>query len=460
MTEESATTLTHRIAARAAQARWSDLPQDVKQLARLALLDWVGVTLGGMGEPLVRILRGECETCIAQPASGAHVLGTSSLIPLHAAALVNGAAGHALDHDDVHPLVGHPSVPILAALFAVGEPAGVSGDELLCAYVAGYEASCALGAALGPRHYAAGYHSTSTIGTIGAAVACARLLRLDATATRIAIGLAATQAAGLKLHFGTMAKPFHAGCAAHDGLRAARLAACGFSAGLDALDGPTGFVEMYGGGVGKGAALQAALTAFNLRANLFKLHAACYLTHAAIESALALRRDSRFAVDAVESVRVFASPSIESVCNIAFPRTGLELKFSIASMVAMVLDGQSTTAAASFSDGQAARLAELPLRQCTSVALEPGRTPWRTRVEVTLRGGDVLAAEHDSSEPEADLEALRGKLLAKFRATTGVPIHPERLVRALLEMDQVPDIRAVVDLMKDTSMTPLEESPT
>lgn len=110
------------------------------------------------------------------------MLGTSSLVPLHAAALVNGAAGHALDHDDVHPLVGHPSVPI-------------GGDELQCAYVVGYEASSALGAALGPRHYAAGYHSTLTIDTIRTAVACARLLRLDSTATRITIGLAATQAA-------------------------------------------------------------------------------------------------------------------------------------------------------------------------------------------------------------------------------------------------------------------------
>ncbi len=132
---------------------------------------------------------------------------------------MNGAAGHALDFDDTHMAMGgHPSAPIIPAILALAETTGASGRDVLEAIVVGVEAECRLGAIIGAQHYVVGFHSTGTIGTFGAAAACAHMLRLDEGGWLCALGLAGTQAAGLKSGFGTMAKPLHAGRAASNGL--------------------------------------------------------------------------------------------------------------------------------------------------------------------------------------------------------------------------------------------------
>src|SRR5262249_14371887 len=153
-----------------------------------------------------------------------------------------GAAAHALDYDDVNVAIpGHPSVAILPGLLALAERQRASGRDVSTAFVAGYETACRIGIALLPGHYHLGFHATGTIGSLGAAAACARLLGLSAMARAAALGIAATQAAGLKAQFGTMCKPFHAGKAAQNGLLAARLAARGFTSRDDILECAQGF---------------------------------------------------------------------------------------------------------------------------------------------------------------------------------------------------------------------------
>ena len=137
------------------------------------------------------------------------------------AALVNGTASHALDFDDVNmAILGHPTVAVLPGLLALAEETGATQREILVAFVAGYDVACRTGALMSPSHYGHGFHATATVGSIGAAAACARLLRLDAEATATAYGIAATMASGLKSMFGTMCKPLHAGRAAQNGLQA------------------------------------------------------------------------------------------------------------------------------------------------------------------------------------------------------------------------------------------------
>ncbi len=239
---------------------------------------WCGILLDEMAE--------------AGGTAQASVIGHRVRLPALAAALVNGAAGHALDYDDVNlAMPGHPSVAILPGLLALAELKGSTGRELITAFVAGYETACRIGLALQPGHYALGFHSTATIGSFGAAAACARLLALDGEQTAMALGIAGTQGAGLKSQFGTMCKPFHAGKASQNGLMAARLALRGFSSRPDFLECEQGFAATHGPDFSPEAALATPANGFHLFANLFKYHAACYMTHAPIECARQVRHD-------------------------------------------------------------------------------------------------------------------------------------------------------------------------
>jgi 2-methylcitrate dehydratase PrpD len=214
-----ATDLTRAIAEQAAAVDYNALPETVRALARQCVLDYYGVALAGSDDPLVAILLDEFSE--AGGAGQAGIIGHAARLPVLSAALVNGAIGHALDYDDVNlAMPGHPSVAILPGLLALAEQRRSSGSEVIAAFVAGYETACRIGMALRPGHYNLGFHATGTVGAFGAAAACARLLGLDADATAQALGIAGTQAAGLKSQFGTMCKPFHAGKASQNASRA------------------------------------------------------------------------------------------------------------------------------------------------------------------------------------------------------------------------------------------------
>src|SRR2546426_2224926 len=185
--------LTLAIAEGASALAYADLPAPVRALARQCVLDYLGVGLAGAADPLVRILLDEVTEAAGTPQ--ASIIGHETRLPAVSAALVNGAAAHALDYDDVNmAMPGHPSVAILPGLLALAELRGSSGREVITAFVAGYETACRIGAALQPGHYNLGFHSTGTVGSFGAAAACARLLGLDGEETAMALGIAGTQA--------------------------------------------------------------------------------------------------------------------------------------------------------------------------------------------------------------------------------------------------------------------------
>src|ERR1700751_4784067 len=275
--------LPRRRPGQASGCRYDDLPAPVRELARQCVLDYLGVALAGAQDLLVQSLLDEMAG--AGGSTQASIIGHSVRLPMLSAAMVNGSAAHALDYDDVNmAMPGNPSVSILPGLLALAEFKCSSGREVVTAFVAGYETACRVGAALQPGHYNLGFHSTGTVGCFGAAAACARLLGLDAEATAAALGIAGTQAAGLKSQFGTMCKPFHAGKAAQSGLLAARLAARGVFSRPGLVECEQGFALTHGPDFRPEAALAEPPGGFYIFANLFKYHAACYLTHGPIES--------------------------------------------------------------------------------------------------------------------------------------------------------------------------------
>src|SRR5437764_12208147 len=355
------TDLTRALAERASAVTYDSLPEPVRGLARQCVLDYYGVALAGADDPLAAILLDELTEAGGAPQAG--VIGHKVRVPALSAALVNGAIGHALGYADGNlAMPGHPSVAILPGLLALAEERRSSGREVIAAFVAGYETACRVGMAMRPGHYGRGFHATGTVGAFGAAAACARLLGLDADATAQALGIAGTQAAGLKSQFGTMCKPFHAGKAAQNGLLAARLAARGFSSRPDLVECEQGFALTHSPDFHPEKALAEPAGGFHSFGNLFKYHAACYLTHGPIEAARAVREQGA-ALEQIARITLKLDSSCDRVCNIAAPSDGLESKFSLRQTVAMALAGVDTASLDTYSAATASDPALVALRE-------------------------------------------------------------------------------------------------
>ena len=405
--------------ATASLARWIAEPGDDVPTARAvtaakhALLDWVGVTLAGAREPLTGHLtkdaldNGESGTCV--------LVGQRYKVSPAFAALINGAASHALDYDDVNMRMrGHPSVTILPALFAIAQNRVISGARFLDAFIAGTEAACIVGEMMGSEHYERGFHTTATVGTIAAASAVARMLELSESQSANAIGLAATQAAGLQASFGTMAKPLHAGKAAMNGLLAARLAAHGFTGSSTALEGSQGLGVTQSATFAERAIRADTSDPFGIEQNVYKYHAACYYTHSAIECALSLKQQHAFSPDRIKAVTVYLSPNQLKVCDITSPSTGLEVKFSIRHLVAMALLGVETGQPDVYTQELAANAALGHLRGRVTTAPFPFERRTASKVAIELDTGDVLEENRDVGVPMSDLDQQERSLRSKF----------------------------------------------
>jgi 2-methylcitrate dehydratase PrpD len=422
--------------------QYDDVPEEAREVGRQCLLDFLGCALAGAREEPTEILI----AAVAGPeaSSAAALIGRAERASRLTAALVNGTAAHALDYDDTHAAMnGHPTAPVLPALLALADDE-VDGRRFLTALVAGIELECRLGARLGGRHYAIGFHATGTLGTFGAVAACAHLLGLDEDAWLRAIGIAGSEAAGIKAAFGTMTKPLHAGRAASAGALAALLAAGGFTAPPDVLETAQGFAETHAGAVPE--RLEDVAARFLIRETLFKYHAACYLTHAAIEAAGRLRVEHALDPRAIESVIVTVAPSLLGVCNIQAPTTGLEGKFSLRATTALALLGEDTGAIATYADAKIRDEAVVRLRDRVSVEVERERSPMRARVVVTA-AGRRLEDEVDTGVPAADLAAQRCRLRKKFDGLAGAALGAERageLAETALAVDRLSSIRDLV----------------
>ena len=403
---------TQALAQRITETHFDALSGEAATVASQALLDFLGVTLAGAGEPLATMLQAQIADEGGHPQ--ASVLGTALSASVRQAALANGAAGHAHDYDDVHDaMIGHPTVPVAPAVLALAEHLGSSGADLIAAYCAGVDTECILGRYAGPSHYARGWHATATLGSLGAAAASARLLGLDVEHTAAALGIAATQAAGLKSQFGTMCKPLHAGHAAATGVEAAQLAARGFTSRPDVLEAHQGFMSTLSDSASLDRFFSALATREFVPDICFKYHAACYLTHSAIEAALQLKRLEKLKPRQVEAVDVWVNAGHFDVCNIAEPVTGLEAKFSLRFTVAMALAGEDTASIELFTDALTRRRDLVALRDRVTVHAHERARP-ETRVRIRTADGRSLETEANVAIPATDLDTQWQRLAEKF----------------------------------------------
>jgi len=428
------------LAARALALGLADVAPSALAVAKATLLDTLAVALAARSERVVSAVTGFiADETREGPCTIWATLGRAG--PARAA-LANGTAAHALDFDDVcWAMNAHPSAVLWPTVLAVAESVGASGAAALLGYVAGFEAEAEIGALLGRSHYAAGFHPTSTIGTLGAAVSAGKILGLDEPSLLRAIGIACSEAAGSRMNFGTDTKPLHAGLAAQAGVTAALLAARGVTAREDGIEAPMGLVALYAG-EGKGAVRRRELALLDPGVEL-KPYPSCRFTHRVIDAVLALRE--RRGTRDLTALACSVDPFAERIVIYPRPRNGLEAKFSMQYCAAVAwLDGWPTLAAFADDRASAPDVQHLLAR----VVVEPG-SPEAETVTARYRDGStdsetVRVAKGSPSHPLTDAERL-AKVRACAARAPGVDI--ELLARAVEGMDAMPDVRALGPLL-------------
>jgi 2-methylcitrate dehydratase PrpD len=348
--------------------------------------------------------------------------------------------------------MGHPSVPLFAAALAAAEAETADGAALALAYVIGFEIDAALGIALNPEHYTRGWHATSTIGTLGCAAATARLLALDVTQTRHALGIAASMASGLKENFGSMTKPYHAGHAAQSGVRAAQLAREGMTASDTALDGRQGYVTAFSGATLPPDVFDRLGSGWELTASgiAVKPYPSCALTHSAIDALLELRAQNQIDPAKVTAVEVGVNAVVPDVLRHTRPTNGLERKFSMQYCAAAAL-ARGVVGLADFEAGPVRDAATRDLMERVTMVVDPTlphdleQHAW-SRVSVRLSDGTTLeskprGASGHPSTPLSDAE-LQAKFLGCASPVLGADAA-EGVAAQIGRLEHVPDIRAL-----------------
>jgi 2-methylcitrate dehydratase PrpD len=423
------------------------VPEDVRHEARRAIVNYVGCALGGSVDTAVDRAIQAFGPYSGKPS--ASILGRSERMdPLHAS-LMNGISSHVYDYDDTTPKnYIHPTSPVASALFAYASVNPVSGRDFMEAFILGFEAESRIGNAVYPAHYDVGWHITGTAGVFGAATAIGKLLKLPQQEMIWAIGLAATQAAGLREMFGSMAKALHPGRAAQNGYAAALLAQAGFTAGEHGLEGPRGF-----------AAVQAAkydlskITArlgedFDLRANTYKPFPCGIVNHPTIDGCIQIHDEHHAPPEKIAAVRLTVAPLVMDLCNQQGITKGLQGKFSVYHGAAIGLvrgkAGIREYTDETVNDPQIKRVREL----VTAVG-DPSITEDQARIEVDLSSGEKLSRFVEQSLGNIHRPMSDKQLEAKFRdqAVAALPAaQVEKAIELCWKIDELTDVGELIQV--------------
>ena len=457
-------TIAKELARRIKAFRYEDLPDDAVAWAKTGILDTVGVTLAGAGEDCVGMVRK-----VPVPSPGpCLVFGQSIRVGVLDAALINGVASHALDFDDLgHSIGGHPSVPLVAAIIALGDflgnspgdspgdSQGPSGRDALVAYVAGFETQSRIGRAANFHHYEKGWHPTATLGIFGTVAAASRMLDLSEDQIATALGLAVSLASGVKANFGTMTKPLHIGHSVRNGVQAALLVREGFTADAQALEAQQGFFNVFNGPGNFDAdkifenwadPLDIVDPGLGL-----KQFPCCGSTHAAINCMFELAGDQGLKPEDVNRIEVLAHPRCLPHTDNPDPQSGLEAKFSMQYVTARALTdgriGLDHFEGKAYADpGPRKLMALIGVGGHPDMAAD-SENQLGAEVIVTTRDGNKLSARIDHQIGRGPANPMSGdELWRKFRDCAGRALPAER-IRPLFEMlENLEAVRSMTDL--------------
>ena len=433
---------------------YDDVPAAAYEQARKSILDYLGTAIQGSTTELGRMIIDFTQEQGGSPQ--ARVIATNIRTASTSAAFANGALAHAEDFDDLGGIGGHPAIVLTPPALALGEELHRSGREVLAAWVIGYEVGTRLSANLHPDR---DWHPTAIFGTMAAAVVASKLLGLDVHRTRMALGIAASQAAGLRRNFGTMTKPFHPGHAARSGVVAAKLAARGFTADPDIIEGRQGYADNFGGAKCNLPAVTQLLGKLYYLATegtRIKPWPCCGGNHQTLTGLLDLLQKHTINPEEVELIE-HIGPNVP--CTGALLRDevhqGLDGKFCLRyNIAAAVIDGKVDLE--TFTDKRAGQgdvqafMARVRLVRNPDVIL---RRPHiadgnpEARLRVQMRDGRV----HDVVLAPA-MHLTGDAVLDKFRANAGVVFDRERVGRPIQLVQRLEAMADVTELM-DTVTT-------
>jgi len=438
--------VTKRLAEFVVNARYEDVPAAVRHEATRSLLNWLGCAVGGSRHETVDIALATFAPFSGPPR--ASVLGRGERLDAMHAALVNGISSHVFDFDDTHlKTVIHPSGPVASALLAFAEHSPVSGADLLHAFILGVEVECRIGRAVYPSHYDIGWHITGTAGVFGAAAAIGRVLGLHVQQMTWALGIAATQAAGLREMFGTMCKPFHPGRAAQNGMAAACLAAKGFTSSERSIEAPRGFAhvtatacdfDMITGGLG---------AHWEIASNTYKPFACGIVIHPTIDGCLQLRHEHNLRGDEIAGIALKVHPLVLELTGKKTPQVGLEGKFSVYHSAAVaIIHGEGGERV--YSDACVREPRVVALRDRVTATVDPGVREDAARVTITLKDGRVIEKQVIHAIGSLDRPMSDGDLDVKLRGlATGILSEAE--VAALIQICRsVGELRDAADIAR------------
>jgi len=448
----------------AADLRYDAIPPAARTNATLAIIDSIGAVFAGLKEESVRLVR---ELALREGGDGScSLIGMGRTASAWSAALANGSAAHALDYDSISLTVsGFIASPTLFAVLATAEQRGkkVDGTSLVEAFVAGWEVEAAIARGLGVLHYSKGWHSTATLGHFGAAVGAAKLLGLKADAMRSAIGVAASEASGLRTMIGNMTNPFHVGKAARNGVTAAALAAEGFRAEPDVIEHPYGVAVAFNGK--DGFNLEDMTGALGTRWDLVdpglvvKVYPCCGLVHSAIDAMLMLREKYAIEPDNVVRVEVAVHALVPPTMKFDRPASGYEAKFSTPFCMATALM-EGAVRLEHFTDQRTQDPAMLELMRRVTMRVHPDLTEASTFLEKEFSEVTVMTRDGRQVKQRVDRIANRGSrgnpadlalISAKFEDC--VRGHPgrDRAMKALALLskpEKLADLGAVMELLR------------
>lgn len=430
-------------------SQWKDVPETARREAVRSIFNWVGCCLGG-----ARHITTDRAVSALSEYSGkpeATVLGRSETLDIMHAALLNGISSHVLDYDDTHlATIIHPAGPVAAAILALSERLETNGPDFMHAFILGVETECRIGLSVYPSHYERGFHITGTAGVFGSAAAAGKLLGLSEQQMIWALGIAATQSAGLKEMFGTMCKAFHPGSAAQNGLRAALLAASNYTSSDRALEAPEGFMFTYSDEQDFSQITNGLGSTWEVEKNSYKPFSCGIVTHPIIDGCIQLRNEHSLEAGDIRQVSLRVNPLVLSLTGKKTPATGLEAKFSIYYISAAAIV-HGAAGPNQFTD-EAVREAEVvALRDRVLATVDDSISEEEAYVSITLNDGTVLDKhiEHAVGSVQRPLSTEQLEFKFSDQAQTALPLPQIQAVMAMCweieQLDRVSEIaRATV----------------
>ncbi|KAJ7037428.1 2-methylcitrate dehydratase [Mycena alexandri] len=408
---------TERIASWAVNLSYSSLPPEVIQAAVSSFYNWVGCAVGGALHPTTTTASEALSPFFGKPTSS--LLGQKGArTDASHAALLNGIASHVHDYDDTHlPTIIHPTGPVASALFAQAEAlGGVKGEDFILALVAGIEAECKLGMGVWPKHYDIGWHITSTVGSIGAAVAVGKLLRLERTPMQHAISIASTQVTGLRDMFGTDTKSFHVGRAAQNGLIAAVLAARGYTGSLQAIEAPRGWARVVSTANNVDEQVTTLGQQWEIVRNAFKPYPCGIVVHPVIDGCVQLHGEMQAAgvsAEDITSVHVRVHPLVLELTGKKTPQDGLQAKFSVyhGGAIGLVL---GKAGPAQYEDAVVLSAEIVGVRDKISATADESLGADETKITVELSNGKTLTKHVVHAIGSVEVPMTNAQLEDKF----------------------------------------------